>query len=179
MQTLDSVPRAERTDIIGPMIRASVKKNEQLLVNKYTKKHHRAPKNLIGSIQSTGSGKKIHHTMISRAVRSRIRHGISINGRLEKRTESSVNRRKQRKMTRRSDWDTINEVTRDSVMNAEERETKKEAAEDDKDEMDVGEEGSGWKELTGQDYVKPTKAKKHKGKRKTTNGFALLHEVEA
>ncbi|KAF6008981.1 hypothetical protein HII12_003870 [Brettanomyces bruxellensis] len=105
IQQLDSLPRAENTDVIGPMIRASLKKNQRLLDIKLEKKHHRNSKDVT----------ETHTNMISRAVKSRRRRGVSVNGRLSKRIEETIKRRNQRRYLRSSDWDAVNKMAKDAV----------------------------------------------------------------
>ncbi|QOU21018.1 hypothetical protein BRETT_000735 [Brettanomyces bruxellensis] len=115
IQQLDSLPRAENTDVIGPMIRASLKKNQRLLDIKLEKKHHRNSKDVTETVVGGGIHKKKHTNMISRAVKSRRRRGVSVNGRLSKRIEETIKRRNQRRYLRSSDWDAVNKMAKDAV----------------------------------------------------------------
>lgn len=169
VKSLDEVPRAERTDVIGPMIRASLEKNEMLLTQKIPKKYRHDAAG-IPSTESAGIHKK-RTGITSKTVRSRRRRAAIVDGRLSTKIEASIMRTDARKRIRKANWDKVNEATKESI----ETETHKMMVESElvkKDEnSDVfGEEGSGWAELTGKEPVK--KAAKR-------NAFDLLEEVEA
>ncbi|VEU19723.1 DEKNAAC100501 [Brettanomyces naardenensis] len=173
---LDSVPRLEKTDIIGPIIRASLKKNGQLLTDKLTKKHrHSALKTGSTEILDAGVHKRKQHAMLSKTVRSRRRRGVTVDGRLATKIETSLERRRNLRFVRRSDWDKVNEMAKESVEGK-----KEDVGADPKsaDEVDVGEVGSGWKELTGQDQ-EDTEKKQEAIRDHKINAYELLDEVEA
>ena len=173
VQQLDSLPRAENTDVIGPMIRASLKKNQRLLSKKLEKKQHRASKDVTESIIGGGIHKKKHTNMISRAVKSRRRRGISVNGRLSKRIEEKVKRRNQRRYLRSSDWAAVNKMAKESVTKEDAETTGKIPSEETADEMDT--------DPLQEDEIKQSDEQINEVEEKKTNKnlFALLDEENA
>ncbi|KAG7693416.1 hypothetical protein KL951_004437 [Ogataea haglerorum] len=146
---LENVPRLEKTDTIGPMIRASASKNEHLLRQKMERK--------------TSKSK----SAISKAIKTRRKKAVIIDGRLGSKIEASINRAKEIQSMRKANWDTINKQLKEAVKgkplyNDDKGKTEghKDATEDDSDweNMDEEEESN--------DLV-------------STNRFALLEEVEA
>ncbi|KAH3664160.1 hypothetical protein OGAPHI_004874 [Ogataea philodendri] len=150
---LEKVPRLEKTDTIGPMIRASASKNESLLRQKMEKK------------AAKSSGAKAKASAISKAVKTRRKKALIIDGRLGSKIEASINRAKEIKSTRKSGWDAINKDARASVKGQSTPDNKKNGA--DHYESDQ----SDWEDMDEEeDEPKAPLA---------TNAFSVLEEVEA
>ncbi|QPG76308.1 hypothetical protein FOA43_003694 [Brettanomyces nanus] len=177
VEALDTVPRLEKTDVIGSMIRASVKKNSRLLGDKLNKGAKAASENEHIEIINAGIHKKDHGKQ-SKSVRTRRKKGVLRDGRLEARIASSVDRRRHRRLVRKSDWDSVNNSAKETLA------PKSIASKDDHtemsdDEVDVGEVGSGWKELIGETEESSKKEHSKSNDDHMKNAFALLDEVEA
>ncbi|KAG7913484.1 hypothetical protein KL905_001153 [Ogataea polymorpha] len=150
---LERVPRLEKTDTIGPMIRASASKNEDLLRQKMEKKASKSNKSRSG---------------ISKTIKTRREKAVIIDGKLGSKIEASINRAKEIQSMRKANWDTINKQAKEAVKSkllyhdsSYQTEGRKEATEDDSEweNMDEEEESN--------DLVS------------SNNRFALLEEVEA
>ncbi|KAG7877413.1 hypothetical protein KL938_004169 [Ogataea parapolymorpha] len=149
---LERVPRLEKTDTIGPMIRASASKNEDLLRQKMEKKASKSNKS---------------KSAISKAIKTRRKKAVVIDGRLGSKIEASINRAKEIQSMRKANWDTINKQAKEAVKskllyhdNNGQTEGRKDATEDDSDWENMDEEEK------SNDLV-------------PSNRFALLEEVEA
>lgn len=101
---LQHVPRAEKTDTIGPMIRATAK-NEELLKNKMEKK----------SLSKLSSSKRNKASNISKTTKFKQKRAITLDGRLSAKIEQSINRSRDVQSARKANWDLINKNAKESV----------------------------------------------------------------
>lgn len=114
---LASIPRLEKTDTISPFIRSSVNKNQQLLNQKMNKSSRSDNKLKPGdNIVANHLNKKKQH-MVSKTIRSKHHKFQNIDGRLGKKIENALNRKKRIANLRKTGWDKINELAKDSLSN--------------------------------------------------------------
>ncbi|GMM45898.1 Ecm1 protein [Pichia kluyveri] len=114
---LSSIPRLENTDTISPLIRASLTKNQQLLNDKLSRSGKNEMKLKPGDhVITTHNNKKKQH-MVSKTIRSKQHRFQSVDGRLGKKIENALNRKKKIGNLRKTGWDKINEIAKNSLQN--------------------------------------------------------------
>ncbi|GMM28472.1 Ecm1 protein [Martiniozyma asiatica (nom. inval.)] len=117
-QELAKQPRHESTDVITPMIRSSLDKNQQLLNNKLTsrvEKKKQALEMLKNGVANNATGIKKKNSLISKTIKSKQRKFLSVDGRLGNKIEKSIRRNKIVANLRKTGWEKINELARDSL----------------------------------------------------------------
>ncbi|KAG7831815.1 hypothetical protein KL920_000150 [Ogataea angusta] len=149
---LEKVPRLEKTDTIGPMIRASASKNEDLLRQKMEKRASKSSKS---------------KSAISKAVKTRRKKALVIDGRLGSKIEASINRAKEIQSMRKANWDTINKQAKEAVKSRLLYNDDKGQTQEHKDAM---EDVSDWEDMDEEEESNDPVP---------SNRFAPLEEVEA
>ncbi|KAG0682084.1 60S ribosomal protein subunit export [Pichia californica] len=114
---LASIPRLEKTDTITPLIRSSVNKNQQLLNQKMNKSSRTDVKLKPGDNFITDHNNKKKQHMVSKTVRSKQHKFQNIDGRLGKKVENALNRKKRIANLRKTGWEKINELAKNSLDN--------------------------------------------------------------
>lgn len=112
---LASLPRLEKTDTVTPLIRASLSKNQQLLNDKLNRKNEVKLKPGDHVITANLNKKKQH--MISKTIRSKIHRFQNFDGRLGKKVENALKRKQKISNLRKTGWDKINEIAKQSLTN--------------------------------------------------------------
>lgn len=110
---LASIPRLQKTDTVTPLIRASLSKNQQLLNDKLSRKNNIKLKPGDHVITTNLNKKKQH--MISKTVRSKIHRFQNFDGRLGKKMEEALKRKQKVGNLRKTGWDKINEIAKQSL----------------------------------------------------------------
>ncbi|ODV84144.1 hypothetical protein CANARDRAFT_29312 [[Candida] arabinofermentans NRRL YB-2248] len=174
-RSLDNIPRAQNTDVIGSLIRNSTAKNEELLRTKMERKAlQKAKSDLLAKASSSAIGKtgSKKSSMISKAVRTKKRKFTNIDGRLSSKIEASINRAKEVQSTRKTGWDIINKSAKEAVLKQGLIGNKK-GRKRDADEQDAMDE-DGWEDISDDDHHVDEPEFETK-----PNAFSVLEEVEA
>lgn len=148
-KALETLPRAEKTDLTSVIIRATAKKNEDLLTSKMNKKER--SKNKVTK----------KSTPVTNINKERVERAINLSERLEGKISKSKQRAKMVQTTRKANWDVINSEVKIRTETLE-------AASDDKDSEKLQEDSM------VDDFYEVDKPKIQTAK----NAFALLDEVE-
>ncbi|AWU74915.1 hypothetical protein CAS74_003275 [Pichia kudriavzevii] len=112
---LAAIPRLENTDTVSSIIRSSLSKNQRLLNDKVNRLSKNENKLKPGDhIITTHANKKRQH-MVSKTVRSKQSKFLNIDGRLSKKIENALNRKKKIANLRKAGWEQINEVAKKSL----------------------------------------------------------------
>lgn len=114
---LENLPRLENTDTISSLIRSSVNKNQQLLNNKILKSSRHLNKLKPGDNVITNHLNKKKQHMVSKTVRSKQLKFKNIDGRLGKKIEDALRKKKIISNLRKTGWDKINEIAKTSLDN--------------------------------------------------------------
>ena len=114
---LASIPRLEKTDTVSPLIRSSVNKNQQLLNDRMTKASREGTKLKPGdNIVTMHNNKKKQH-MVSKTIRTKTHRFQNVDGRLGKKIENALKRKKLIATLRKTGWDKVNEIAKNSLSN--------------------------------------------------------------
>lgn len=110
-------PRLEKTDIISPMIRSSLEKNQQLLKEKLQTKAEKKKDllNRLNGIKSGAVSKRGSSTLVSKTVKSKQRKFLSVDGRLGHKIDASIRRNRMVANVRKTGWEKINELAKSSL----------------------------------------------------------------
>lgn len=135
-ESLNDLPRAEKTDLSNIMIRTAAK-NEALLDAKLNKK--RGDKKRVG--------KKSLEERLSKSItqldKDRLSRALNISNRLDGKISKSIARAKYVQSSRKAGWDTTNNIIKkelDSVNDDEADKKKKKKSGDDEENMEDDEE---------------------------------------
>jgi hypothetical protein len=149
---LKNLPRVEKTDVTSAIIRATVKKNEDLLRNKQEKKEQS---------RITKVKKKVPTTNLNK---DKMEKALNLNDKLEIKILKSKQKAKMVQTARKANWDMINTLARKELDVETEGETDGQVQ--DEDAME-------------EEKIYTDDEEDHRPQHKHTNGFALLEEVEA
>ncbi|CDR42023.1 CYFA0S08e02718g1_1 [Cyberlindnera fabianii] len=159
-KSLASLPRAEKTDTTSAIIRATAKKNEDLLYNKIAKKSDSKDK----------VSKKKSSAQITNLNKEKIERAMQLTDRLEGKIQKSKERARQVQTARKSNWDSINALARMEQTTTGATTTSNESKEEDVDEEDA---------MVDDFYNDEKDQQQESSGSKAANAFALLDEVEA
>ncbi|CAM9010216.1 unnamed protein product [Wickerhamomyces anomalus] len=106
-KSLASLPRAEKTDLTSAIIRATTKKNEDLLNNKMLKKDVKS-----GQVQKKNVAKS---NLESNLNKLRMERAIMQSDILQDKILKSKQRSKQVQLTRKQNWDAINQAANEVI----------------------------------------------------------------
>jgi macrodomain Ter protein organizer (MatP/YcbG family) len=112
---LAAIPRLENTDTISPLIRSSLSKNQQLLNDKMSRIAKKDSKLKPGDHIITAHLNKKKSHMVSKTVRTKQHRFQNVEGRLGKKIEDAMKRKKIIANLRKTGWDKINEVAKYSL----------------------------------------------------------------
>lgn len=170
VESLNDLPRAEKTDLSNIMIRTAAK-NEALLDAKINKK--RGDKKKVG--------KKTLEDRLSKSIsqldKDRLKRALNISNKLDGKISKSIARAKYVQSSRKAGWDTTNSVIKkqlEGIIDAAEADKKKKKKSGEDDEI-MADDGEIEKPFDGEDEEKSEQKKEDT----PTNMFALLeNEVD-
>lgn len=112
---LASIPRLEKTDTVTPLIRSSLGKNQQLLNEKLNRVTRKDMKLKPGDHIITNHTNKKKQHMVSKTIRTKQHKFESVDGRLGKKIEEALKRKKRVSNLRKTGWEKINEIAKHSL----------------------------------------------------------------
>jgi hypothetical protein len=114
---LSAIPRLENTDTVSSLIRSSISKNQQLLNDKLNRINKKDGKLKPGDHVITAFLSKKKQHMVSKTVRSKQHRFQNVDGRLGKKIEDALKKQKKIGNLRKTGWDKINEIAKQSLAN--------------------------------------------------------------
>lgn len=157
---MTNVPRAEKTDLTSAIIRATVKKNEDLLSNKMAK-----------TKESKNKITKKENKLVTNMNKIKLEKALALTDRLEGKISKSKQRSRMVQTVRKSNWDMVNAEAKSEM---EQHQLQGTAAETPAKEETTTEGDN----MEDDDFYSDKEEGKPAVKSKV-NDFALLDEIEA
>lgn len=127
-KSLESLPRAEKTDLSNILIRTAAK-NEALLDAKIQKKQDR--KKMFKQQNTKKALESRLQNALNNSDKDRLEHALNITNRLDGKISKSIARAKYVQNSRKANWDQINDLLKTNHNNIKDAKSNKE-----KDDMD-------------------------------------------
>ncbi|KAH3685167.1 hypothetical protein WICPIJ_003860 [Wickerhamomyces pijperi] len=170
-RSLSNVPRAEKTDLTSAIIRATIKKNEDLLSNKMAK-----------TKESKNKITKKENKLVTNMNKIKLEKALALTDRLEGKISKSKQRSRMVQTVRKSNWDMVNAEAKSELEQTLLNVTAAELPTNSSNEKDSSTNEDSTEKMEEDDFYSDKEEEKEQNptvSKSKVNAFALLDEIEA